>query len=610
MVKTSPATESVDPAIAPDAPITPDAWTLGCDFQTATTALDRLRVLGDAGLKHLLLSPPNSNPYALGWDGRDRYDYHEYELLMARILDAYPEMTFTLRFGSLHGTPNYWAVDHQDQLAVYHLGEKMQQASLGSVTWREDSSEAARRFAAHFSSGQWQERVTGLMPYSTGVYWRGVGESPVNIPPHEVPQRVHDPVEGDFSQPMRSAFRGFLREKYGSDEALQDAWRATHVTLEMAELPGRIEVRSPTPAVRDYFDCYNRLNAELALSWSAAMKEAAPDKTVTLPHGYVFGWPNQSLSPQGSGHNHPEMLLDSDAVDRLYAPPAQSVEHRNPLSQHAVDSVHLHGKTHVHAIELMNLVTMQVEDQLAELTLHVGYAAVKGSDVAMSEVREGRGSMRDDSEVVLMLPYHDSQLAERAKFLRQWHAKQLTQKAESVAEVAVFIDPRGSHCRARETRFGNTFIEQFRNKTMSRCGVPFDEYHLADFEEVCDRYAAWVFIDTPEFSDAQWARIKAAPSQCFFASVNRSQVTAESFAAFLDGVGIHRWAAVGTPFFANDRVIAVALPDAGDHTIHLPQLSKVSDAITGQVLAESAAEITFSAESAGQVVLLEYEPDA
>jgi hypothetical protein len=39
-------------------------------------------------------------------------------------------------------------------------------------------------------------------------------------------------------------------------------------------------------------------------------------------------------------------------------------------------------------------------------------------------------------------------------------------------------------------------------------------------------------------------------------------------------------------------------------------LSKVSDAITGQVLAESAAEITFSAESAGQVVLLEYEPDA
>jgi hypothetical protein len=282
------------------------------------------------------------------------------------------------------------------------------------------------------------------------------------------------------------------------------------------------------------------------------------------------------------------------------------MEHRNPLSQHAVDSVRLHGKAHVHALELMNLVTMNEEDQIAEMTLHVGYAAVKGSRVALSEVREGRGSMRDDTEVVLRLPLHAPTVGAHARRLREWHAEIEAEASESIAELAVFICPRGSYYRSMETRFNEHYIEGFRNQVLAKCGVPFDEYHLDDFETVCDRYRAWVFIDAPEITDAQWQRMQAEPTRCFFATVNQAQVTAESFANFLKHVGVHRWCPWGNTLFASRRLLVLAMHTSGTHVTRFPEISDVQDALSGEILAQSTSEISIDTDRDRDVRLLMY----
>ncbi|MFW6031741.1 MAG: hypothetical protein ACOCTI_00015 [Phycisphaeraceae bacterium] len=583
------------------------AWTLaaGLDYDTATDAQDRLRALKDTGVDVAIVSWPNACPYAFGWDGRQGYDYRQYEALLESLLKANPDLRFLLRFGSLHGAPYYWGYDHKDQLALYHLGERMQQPSLGSKLWRRDSSEAASRFAHHFSQGRWQDRVLGFIPYSTGLNWRGAGETFVNIPDHEVPKRTYDPVEGDFSQPMLEAYRAFLHDRYGSDEALQDAWNSTNVRIDQAELPSRIEVRSPTQAVQDYFACYNRLNAKLALAWCEALKQAAPDKQVILPHGYVFGWPNQNVSPQGSGHNEPEMLLGSDAVDAVMSAPVTRMENRNPLSQHALDSVRLSGTRHVHVLELLNLGEISDADQIAEATLGAGYAAVKGSSLVVAEPRQGKGSMRDAREQTVPLPYESDAVSRHLETLRRWHAERMETPAESVSELAVFISPRGSYQRAMETRFGRMLIEDFRSEVLSRIGLPFDEYHLSDFQAVADRYRAWIFIDCPDMAGRDWEKVKASREKAFFATVGRERVTLEELGSFLDGAGVRRWTAAGDRLFASSDTIVFAATTSGKKTVELPAQATLTDALDGKVLAEGVSRHTFDA-SAGEVHLWHY----
>jgi hypothetical protein len=579
---------------------------VGANFQTATTPIDRLRALGESPLDTMLLGWPNANPYAFGWDGRDRYDYREYDLRIDQVLEYRPQMRFILCFGSLHGTPYYWGYDHTDELAVYHLGERMQQASLGSMRWREDSSRAAERFAEHYATGPHRDRVLGFMPYSTGVNWRGVGEDRPNIPAHEVPQTVHDPIEGDFSRPMREAFRAYLAERYDTDAALQRAWATTDVTRETAELPSRIEVRSPTPAVRDYFACYNRLNAELALAWCDALKRGAPDKQVVLPHGYVFGWPNENLSAQGSGHATPELLLASEAVDALYSSPSRPMEHRCPLSQHALGSLALHGKRHACALELLNGSTIDADDQRAEMSLGVGYAICKGSDLVVTEPREGRGSMRDNLEQTVRLPYDRPALREHLSTLVELHARAGSDPSDTGAEMAVFIDPRGCLHRAFETRFGERRIEAFRNEVLNRVGCPFDEYHLDDFASVAERYKLWVFIDTPTFAPEDWERIERDAGRSLFATAARDAPTIAEVREAAASAGVHLFADAGDTFYASPRFAAYAAHASGDKSLAFPRPVRVRDALSDAVLIDGETGLRFSA-NAGEVRLWHLE---
>lgn len=518
-----------------------------------TTAEERLRTLAGTGVNTILVGWPNNTPYCFGWDGRDRYDYRPMDAQLDALVEINPDVRFLLNFGSLHGAPYYWGVDHQEELGQFHLGLRMQAPSLASQLWIKDSSEAARRFAAHFRQGRHGDRLVGFVPFSIGVDWHGVGESFVEIPDKETPQRVAYPKEGDFSKPMLAAFRGYLREKYGTDAVLQQAWQNTGVTLDNAPLPGRVDVRSPLPHVADYFECYNRLNARQAIAWCAAFKEGAPDCVVGLTHGLVYGYPNrEAIHPQGSGHNAPEELLASPAIDFLMST-------GTPLSEYAIDSIKLAGKQHVHVFEGANLQLISAEQQLAGLTLAAGYAAIKGSRLALGELRWGPLSPSGAHEQFAIFPYDDEVVRAAIGRLGDW------QPAKSVADVATFIDPRGSYRRALEKGFGER-IEQFRNHVLLRSGLCFDEYLLSDFDKVADRYRFWVFIDCPELPAAAWRE----PGRSCCAPGSAPLTEPAQLRALAQAAGAHVWCDSDDAVFANDRQLLFVAQSDGEKSIRLP----------------------------------------
>ena len=587
-------------------PLEPQTWLIRLDYSTGTTPLDRLKSLDLPGDAVALVNWPNSTPYCFGWDGRDGYDYRPLEALLESLQAARPGLRFILSFGSLHGAPYYWAKDHPEELARFNCGRRMQQPSLGSAAWRADSCEAARRFASNFAGDRWGESVVGFFPYSTAVEWHGIGETLVNIPEKETPKNMSDPLEGDISAPMQAAFRAYLKDRYKNDAALQAAWRCTGVSLDTARLPNRVEVRSPTPRTRDYFDCYNRLNASLAVEWSEALVAGAPGKAVYISHGMVYGWPARNLHPQGCGHNAPGLLLASPAITGLMSSPAAGAAARNAHSQHAVGSLRLHGKQHVLSVEPPNQCRIEIDDLISELILAAGQAAVQGSLIAWGEVRHGPGSMQDDRERYGRLPYDDPAIRELIGKLNARHAAHLRADHSSNAEMAVFISPTGSHQRALEPRFNRERIEAFRNNVLSQAGICFDEFHAEDFDVVADRYKAWLFIDCPDLGDAAWQRVQAEPQRACFATAGEP-VNADSLRAFVRSNQIHVWTESGARMAADAGALVIAATTDGEVTLELPAATTLQDALSGETAGTAVTSINLNLKK-GAVRLFNLQP--
>lgn len=559
-------------------------------------AEERVRSLLGTGVDAVLVDWPNHTPYCFGWDGRDRYDYRPMDAQLDALAEIDPEVRFIVSFGSLHGAPYYWALDHREELALFRLGLPMQAPSLASELWFHDSAEAARRFAVHFRQGRHGARLLGFAPFSTGVDWHGVGETRVDISDKETPQGVAHPKEGDFSEPMRRAFRRFLGAKYGSDAALQAAWRTTDVTVASAPLPSREDVRSPLPHVADYFECYNRLNARQAVVWCEALKQGAPDCLVGLTHALVYGYPNrEAIHPQGCGHNAPEELLASNAVDFLMSGPADEADAANPLGQHAVDSLRLAGKAHVQVFEGANLQLVSEEEQCDALTLAAGYAAVKGSRLALGEARWGELSPGGAHEQFSRLPYDGDRIRGLLGRLRAWHGRQLSAAAPSLADVATFVSPRGSYRRAMEKGFGETRIERFRNEVLLRSGLCFDEYLLGDFARVAARYRFWIFIDCPDIGEADWRAATREPSRCCFATSGDPIAEPARLREAAAAAGAHIWCDSDDAVFANAGLLMFVAQRDGAKRVALPRPLTVTDAFSGAVVGEQADSITFTA---------------
>jgi hypothetical protein len=593
---------------------------LRVDFYTVSTALNRLRALEGTGVDTVIINWPNSCPYAYGWNGRDEYDYRPMELHLEGLLNEYPDLKFILSFGAQHGTPYYWSKDNPQELAEYHLGKPMQQASLGSKKWLKDSGEAATRFAKHFSSGPFAGSIVGCFMYQTGVDWYGVGECPVNIPEHEIPEGTEYPVEGDFSQPMLAAFREYLKAKYGDDASLQAAWRNNQVQLSTARLPSRIEVRSPLPHVQDYFACYNDLNAKQAIAWAKALKAGAAGWQIILPHGHIFAWPLENLTVQGSGHNSLDLLLQSEVIDGLVAPASLVREQAAPQVRHPIAALAKAGKQSIHSLDCLSLTEISVEGQLREMTLGFAYAELSGAKVTLSEVRQGRGSMYDAREVFNILPYDEPSVRQRIQALWQWQASRTPMAEFPQAEVAVFYSPKANYQRGLDKRHVQARVEGFRNDVLPLLGCPYEEHLLSDFDQVADRYRAWIFVDCSDMSEAVWDRVASEPQRAFTLPLDSTQAEGPTGVTqvqdFLKTAGCHLWVQGAVRLMAGRGVLCLYGLPTTEVTVELPEglgsqkgLRAVG-VLDGAEVPLQAGKLSLKAEKDGDVILLELTTNA
>jgi Beta-galactosidase len=163
-------------------------------------------------------------------------------------------------------------------------------------------------------------------------------------------------AEADFSSPMTTHFRAWLRQKYITEKKLQMAWQSPEAQFESVVVPrpeeravlseGNFRLPGKDQKVMDYYRCQHELVADLILDFSREIKSHWRRPIITGAfYGYFFSCFNRQTA---GGHLELQKLLRSPHIDYLAGPQAYLPQAEKPgeayRSRSLVLSLRLHGK--------------------------------------------------------------------------------------------------------------------------------------------------------------------------------------------------------------------------------------------------------------------------
>ena len=291
---------------------------------------DAIREFAKAGV-HLIAFDVGTGAEWVGpGPGREgHFDFSLVEGRLRKMLEADPEALFHLRIYMEMG--EWWNALYPGEREIIDDGRPLNQ-SYASLVWRAQSKEYLSAYAAHLKKIGLADKVIAWQ-VEAGV----CGEWIKNISSMER-------WCGDFSEPMRRRFRGWLRAKYRGDEAaLRAAWADADATFETAEVPPGDMQRATThmhfrdPAkerrVVDYYENLADLSAEVVIDLCRTVKEATGGSGIAGAfYGYLteiswndcfFGNPEVGAewsTYQRSGHLGLRTVLASPHVDFIVSP--------------------------------------------------------------------------------------------------------------------------------------------------------------------------------------------------------------------------------------------------------------------------------------------------
>jgi len=220
--------------------------------------------------------------------------------------------------------------------------------SFASEQWREDAGRQLTRFCNELLATEESKHIVG-MQVTGGIYgewhhWSFIGHHP------------------DVGPAMTRRFRAWLREAYGTDAALQEAWGDPDVTLDTAEPPGvapRLESKAGVfrdPAreqwMIDYGHCHQKTVEECVLHFCRTAKESwTRPLIIGIFHNYFF---YQKEMVEG-GHLELAKILESPYIDYLSAPFSYDSDARWPGGtghpRGVLETVRLNGKLWMNEVD-------------------------------------------------------------------------------------------------------------------------------------------------------------------------------------------------------------------------------------------------------------------
>jgi len=268
-------------------------------------------------------------------------DFSQIDRICREILDANPNALLIPRINMR--APDWWGHAHPDDMMLFDNGSKGWSASVASELYRRDAVQALK-LAIRRCESEFGPHMAGYHPAggnSDEWFYVDTWKKPLN----------------GYDKASVSAWRAWLRAKYGSDDALKNAWKDQAAILSLAEIPSSEERRGdPKEALRDlakgsktadFADFQQESMSDMVLTLAKAVREeAGRDRLCLFFYGYLFEFAGVWNGPATSGHYALRRLLDSPDIDILCSPISYNDRQigGGATSMTAAESVMLSGK--------------------------------------------------------------------------------------------------------------------------------------------------------------------------------------------------------------------------------------------------------------------------
>ena len=487
------------------------------DFYRAGFRLFQIQVEGDIGGFDRCYDPQTDSFPSEGYD-------YSCEVL-AEYARRCPGIKVLLRImPEPRGKNSKWLQMHPEQMEL--MEEKWQShnyenPSYASDLWLNDACRYIKRFGEELIARGLGDNVLGFL-IGGGNSCEWVKSGPM------------EDWASDYSEPMQIGFRNWLKEKYGTDEALRAAWGKDDISLEDDLVPSP-EAQNATELFlfkhpvrhRDSIDHYEYLAHRVAYDickLSGAVKEVSNRSWLAgVFYGYLqeMVW-NDGFFGQGdltcdtehsaaarSGHAGFAEVLASPDVDFFCSPYGYGFRGTGGEGgfMSPYESVRIAGKLWMSEEDFRSLnwdpdsgygQPADLEEQLNLLKRQFSNILIHQSSAWWCDwCKPTMGSYDDPTTMKLF---------ERMVKLGQHNIKM--PHRETAAEIAIVIDAESSFYRST---LNNIDIPNWRARgwAMARMGAPVDFVMLSDIlEGRAKEYKMYYMLNTFHLSDENRAKLK------------------------------------------------------------------------------------------------------
>ena len=318
----------------------------------------------------------------------------------------------------------------------------------------------------------------------------------------------------DTSAPMQAAFSRYLKNKYGSDQSLQKAWKDKSVTLATAKIPSndirKIQTQDKTLAsdadrrCPDFYDCMALAVNNCQAKFNKTVKKACKRKVIVGNYsGYFFSMPYPTVAFQT---RTPEML-DSDAVDYQVSPFSYFLWHRcsggSGLIRSPFETYALHNKVAV----------LEADNRTHQATTRSGNTCKTAEDSLGQMAREFCNALTKGST----LWYYDFNIFWYdypeyyeffPKLLKIWQEENDAARVSEVAGVCDYDSIAYHNSAVNPNRFTDKITGDVCHE-MFYAGAPFDSILIEDIgRKNTPEYKVYVFFNLVHLTDEKVTKVE------------------------------------------------------------------------------------------------------
>ena len=514
-------------------------------------------------------------PFKKGiFDIKEHPDYSLFDEAIEKILAACPDAYIIPRVNI--SLPEWWENENPDCVNI--VDGKSRRESFYSDKWRTDAANLLRQFTQYVNTSKYAPHIIGYqIAGGTTEEW------------------FHFDLNAGCCKNAEAGFRAFL-EKYYPEVKIDGLPDLSLLNQKANYFKNEYLTR--------FLEYASFAVADAITYFASIVKEETGNNVVV---GSFYGYSLEVTDPLWGTHAL-KVLLNDKSIDFICSPNSYTGT-RNPDSDwtemYPADSLRLHGKMCFQECDIRTHLTVPLPEKDPSTDPGgVMYGAiwqgVKDKDTAISSVRKSFCRQLIKGNGLWWFDmwggwYKDADLMNEMKNFAEIYADSLKDSDRaSKSEVAVFVD-ESAYKYMTNNALRNAVYNQ--RHALGLMGTSYDMYDVSDFEAVCGKYKAVIFI-----SNVKTEYLKNALSICkeknipyIIISALKREFSVKELRAFLAKNGVHVYCETDDIVYINENYLAIHAVNGGKKTIRFDKQYSVKPLIgTGDAVRGDTYTVTMN----------------